>query len=580
MDFLEKSTLIEKLKAEKKSANDLQFRKHEDWNDNYELYRNRVKTNRLTQRQAVNIPLMKETIKTLLSKIDDPPTVDWKELGGDETKELLYQEIWDTGYRDNKLELVDTIDKKNVLIYGIATRKLNITSTGITIEALDPFDVVFDPLMSVANIETSRFVIHQNIFRSLKEILSDKRYTEEGKQKLNIWLESPAGITQGNDNKIKWEEKIDRLKAMGVQHDDFALFAGGDRIVNLTEHFTNAWDSKAKKWERRVYVYAENEVILLDEKLEDLIGTTFWPFVTWVEDPETTDIYSDSVADLVRTPNKVVNVWYSQYIENRSLSNFGMHWFLPTQGYTPQTYTPGPGVMIPAPAGDDINKVIKPVEISGLEGTLDAINFLTNIVERGTGATAIEKGQPETGTQTLGEVQILVGKSVERAIGMAKLYRMAWHETCVKWDAMMHANAPKVLSLYKTARSGKVYAKKVFAADWKSGDGYLPVINSTSEQEQESLKSIQKFMFLLQQFPNNPALKKIAQKRMLESVDLAPEELRQVSEAEEQIQKQAMMQVQEPQEPQQPQQEQAAQPTADPTIMRDIELSLAQLQPA
>ena len=40
-------------------------------------------------------------------------------------------------------------------------------------------------------------------------------------------------------------------------------------------------------------------------------------------------------------------------------------------------------------------------------------------------------------------------------------------------------------------------------------------------------------MFLLGQFPNNMALKKIAQKRMLESVDLSPEEQRQVETAEE-----------------------------------------------
>ena len=61
-----------RLQKEKKAAIELQERKHDDWNDNYELYRNKVRINRLTQRQAVNIPLMKETVKTLLSKIDDP----------------------------------------------------------------------------------------------------------------------------------------------------------------------------------------------------------------------------------------------------------------------------------------------------------------------------------------------------------------------------------------------------------------------------------------------------------------------------------------------------------------------------
>src|SRR3989344_7068887 len=91
-------SLMDKLVAEKTAANELQKRKHIDWNDNYELYRNKVKINRLTQRQAVNIPLMKETVKTLLSKIDEAPNVEWSELGGDEEKEIIYQEVWNENY--------------------------------------------------------------------------------------------------------------------------------------------------------------------------------------------------------------------------------------------------------------------------------------------------------------------------------------------------------------------------------------------------------------------------------------------------------------------------------------------------
>lgn len=532
VDLWEPTGLLEKLKTEKNAANELQKRKHEDWNDNYELYRNKVKTNRLTQRQAVNIPLMKETIKTLLSKIDDAPNIDWKELGSNEDKEIIYQEIWDASYRDNKLELIDILDKKNVLLYGLSTKKLNITDNGVDVDVLDTYDIVFDPLMKSGEIESARFIIHQNIFRTAREILADERYTKKGKSDLKIWIDSTAGITQGRENKEIWERKMERLKDMGVDHKDFALFAGGDRLVNLTEHYTNIWDTKKRKWERRVYVYADESVLLLDEALVDLIGIEEWPFVVWSEDPETNDVYCDSVADLVRTPNKVLNVWFSQMIENRTLKNFQMHWFLPAQNYSPQTYTPGPGVMLPAPPGEDINKVIKPVEISGLDDTMEAINNLTSIVERGTGATAIEKGQAEQGTQTLGEIQILVGKSVERAVGMAKFYRMAWYELATKWDKMMHANAPEILKLYKTGRSGKVYMKKAFASDWKSEEGYLPIVRSSSEQEAESIKAIQKFNFILTQFPNNIALRKIAQKRMLESVDLTPDELKQVEEAE------------------------------------------------
>lgn len=557
------SELLMKLKAEKKSGDELQIRKHEDWDENYELYRNKVKTNRLTQRQAVNIPLMKETIKTLSSKIDDPPNVEWQELSGDESKELIYQEIWNENSKRNKIELVDALDKKNVLLYGLSTKWLNIEDYGVSVGVDDVYDTVFDPLMETGNIETARFIIRKNIFRSVREILADKRYTKEGKDDLKIWADSPPGLTQSSKNKEEWEKKMERLRAMGVDNKDFPLFAGGDRVVNLCEHYYNQWDGK--DWERRVCVYAEDTIELMNESLEDLIGVEFWPCVTWSEDPETNDIYSDSVADLVRTPNKVLNVWFSQLIENRTLKNFQMHWFMPGQNYTPQTYQPGPGVMLPAPPGDDIRKTIMPVEVSGLDDTLEAINAITQIVERGSGAVALDKGQAEPGTQTLGEVQILVGKAMERTTAMAKFYRMAWYELAWKWDKMMHANAPKFMNLYKAGRSGKLYPKRVFRDDWKSDVGYEPIVRSSSEQEAENTKGIQKFMFILAQFPNNPALRKIAQKRMLEIVDLTPEELSQVEDAEEQAQQQAQMQP-------------AQQEAPDQNMMRDIQSSLAQLQ--
>src|SRR3990167_5703045 len=124
-DLIYKSEFVEKLVAEKKSALDFVARRYEQWNDNYELYRNKVKTNRLTQRQQVNIPLMKETIKTLLSKIDDAPTVDFKELSGDKQKEILFQEIWNEDYDRLNLEGIDIQDKKTVLLYGRSFKKLN-----------------------------------------------------------------------------------------------------------------------------------------------------------------------------------------------------------------------------------------------------------------------------------------------------------------------------------------------------------------------------------------------------------------------------------------------------------------------
>lgn len=571
-----------KLQREAKTARDHQERRHADWNDNYELYRNKVRTNRLTQRQAVNLPLMKETIKTILSKIDDPPQVDWKEKSSDELKELIYQEIWNEQYKTQKLEWLDVLDKKNVLLYGLSSKFLNPQDDGVHISILDVFDIVFDPLMNPMDIESARFVIRQNIFKTLREILADDRYSDKGKEDLKIWADTPTALIQSSRNKEEWEKKMERAKAMGVNHADFPTFAGGDVLVNLSEHYTMIWDFTMKKFVRHVITYADEWCELLDEEMSVLIGVDELPFVVWFEDPETNDIYPDGVADLVRTPNKVINVWYSQMLENRTLQNFQMHWYDATvEGYTPQTYEPGPGRMLPAPG--DPNKVIMPVQINGLDETLTAIDFVTRIIERGSGAVAIDKGVAEGGTQTLGEVEILVGKAMERSVSMQKFYRGSWYELARKWSNLMHANPPKRMQLYRTGESGKLYKKTVSPSDWKSEAGYEPIVSSTSEQEANDVKSVQKFMAVVAQFPDNTELRKIAQRRQLELLDFTPDELKRVQEAEEDLEKRreqaAITNTEAPTpavQPQEPQPVQAGQ--EEQALMSQIEESLGQLQ--
>lgn len=571
---VESDDLMQKLLREKKIARDFQERKHLDWNENYELYRNKVKTNRLTQRQAVNIPLMKETIKTLLSTIDEAPSVQWKERSGDEFKQLVYQEMWNDMVKEEKLDWIDVIDKKNVLLYGISSKMLNVCDEGVDVDVLDVYDIVYDPLMNPLEIGSARFIIRQNIFKSVREILADPKYLSEGKEKLKMWLSDPEGVTYHGQNKEEYDKKMERLKSMGADSADFAHFAAGDTLVNLCEHYTKVWDGK--KFEKRVVVYGDDWCKLLDDTLENLIGIDEFPFVVWFEDPETTDIYPDSIADLVRTPNKILNVWFSQQVENRTLQNFQMHWYDATvQGYTAQTYDPGPGKMLPAPG--DPNKTILPVQINGLDETFTAIDYLTRVVERGSGAVAIQKGESDQSSQTLGEVQILVGKAQERSVAMQKFYRGSWYELAKKWDAMMQANPPQVKSLYRTGRGGKVYEKKVTPSDWKSEAGYEPSVISTSEQEQNDVKNIQKFQFMIQQSPNNAVLRKIGMRRGLEALDLTPDELKQIEEEETRMQEQAEQQAMMQQEMQKQAPQQAPQQTAQ-APQQDLGPEMQQLQ--
>jgi hypothetical protein len=226
-----------------------------------------------------------------------------------------------------------------------------------------------------------------------------------------------------------------------------------------------------------------------------------------------------------------------------------------------------------------------PVQVNGLDETLKAIEYVTTIVERATGATAVEKGQSEIGVQTLGEIQMLAGKASERAKTMSKFYKHSWYRLSKKWDAMMQANSFPTMTLYKTGIDGKVYPKKVNNKDWKSEAGYEPTIASSSEQEADDIKSIQKFQFVAAQFPENQALKRIAQQRQLKLLDLTSAELAEVQEEQRKAQKmaeqQALMQPQVDQNGKPVQQQPGAQPAGtppgDPALQASIQDSLQQL---
>lgn len=549
-------SLIEKLKTEVKVAFDFQKRKHPHWTENYELYRDHIKTNRLTQRQSVNFPIMKETVKTLLSQLDDFPEVYFEcletgqfkqqivdeKIGGDFTgiaeeiekeedkifyKEQSINELWkDTSDKLN-YEGIDVLDKKNVLLTGRSFKKLNFLDDDFSVEVLDNWDVLVDPKTDPLDIETARWVIHQHIFRPLRDILANEKYTKEGKDELKKYLDTKEGIIVSESAKESLEEKQKRLTSLGV--DNFDEMGASDTIVELKEVFTSVWDEKEEKFVRTLVIVGADNVILLNEPLKDVIGVEFYPFTTWGDDVDISDFWSDGVCDLVRTPNRIMNIWLSQLLENRTLRNYSMFWYDSTNpAFVPQTFSPKPFGMYPSPG--DPNKMIQQISIPDLGSTVNEMSFIRSIVERSTSATSIEKGVSERANITLGEVQKLASKSEERIVAMSKSYRRAWKEFAWKWLEIMKTNASraKVSKLYKMSESGKAYEKSITMKDWVSEAGYKVNITSVVEKDTEQLETIKKWMVLREQFPENMVFQKIAQRKIMENMGMTPEEMNEV----------------------------------------------------
>jgi len=462
---MEKIKLLDKLLQEKKVAFEYQKRRHDDWNENYLLYRGQVSLNRLTQRQEIVIPLMKETIRTILSRIDDQPDVAFENRSDNQDSEILVNEMFEQFKIENHVGLIDRTDKKQVLLYGRSTKKLNWVKGGIGLELKDPFDVLVDPKTVPYDIDTARFIVEANIQKPLAEVLVNEKYNKDARNNLRARYSNPENQTTGElikpANTEQLEARNERLDDLGV--DMLEGVESADIMLALDQYFTYIWDKKQKEYVKYVVLVAEDSEILTCKTLKEVLGVDeFWPFDSWADDLEATDYYSDSAGDVLRQPNKVANAWLSQEIENRTLANFGMNFYDSTvEGFEPQSFSPRPFGWYPLPGKP--SEVFERVNIQPFPGNLKAIEFVIGLAEKATASSAVEKGTVSAEKRTLGEIEIAVGKAQERINSMQAFYKKSWERIARKWLAIMEANTSEKskVTLYKKGFDGVMKSQKV-----------------------------------------------------------------------------------------------------------------------
>src|ERR1017187_822299 len=191
-------------------------------------------------------------------------------------------------------------------------------------------------------------------------------------------------------------------------------------MVELKVHYVKIYDEKDNEDHIHVIVrsvgamggspggeISNGSEVLYGKPLTELLGVDFYPFITWADDPERNDFYSDGVADIVRIPNQVLNVWFSQLVENRTLRNFGMHFFDSTanENWLPGAWTPEAWGFYPLPGKP--SDILQSVEIPDLSESLDEMQFIKNMVGSAPAATSVKTGDVDKNKVTLGEIELV-----------------------------------------------------------------------------------------------------------------------------------------------------------------------------
>ena len=161
---------LQMLRLNKESGYNYRERRQDDWDENYLLYRDKVRINRLTQRQSVNIPLMKQTIRTLLKDVDDMPLLEFQNLDNDKDAEIFQNEYWKWTLEINNMEIKDIVDKRQGFLFGRTYDQMQIADGKVLMTIEDPEDILVDRFIDPADIDTTRFLIHTHIFTTLSSL--------------------------------------------------------------------------------------------------------------------------------------------------------------------------------------------------------------------------------------------------------------------------------------------------------------------------------------------------------------------------------------------------------------------------
>jgi len=514
------------------------MRRHPQWTLNYELYRDTVIINRLTQRQSVNVPYMKKTLKTYLTQTNWPVDIEFEDKGNDQKAELFLNAYWTEVADRDRLDILEEVDRKQEWLYGRSFMKINILDGWLHLEVIDPQDVLLDRYMNPWDLQSGRRISHIGIYRSISEIELNPLYDKAAINELRTFFATKAGLIIAGQNAQIVADRAQRMLDMGVP--DVQNPIVGETYVELNEIQQKVWDEDNQKDVVMVIVTANANQIIMQKPLDEILGINMLSWASWAGDTERTDCWSDGGADSVRGLNLVANARWSQKVENGQLANYGMQFYDSTakEGWVPVGYDPAPFGFYPLPGPP--KDVLQTVTIAPMADVFNEMDWIDGEIQGVTGATAVESGDPDPNAggaqQTAQEIQILAAKAKERAQNVSKYHKRYWQDIGEISCAIVMANGKTMTQpkLYKKSQKGKYYGKTIDLAQTYSKEGYKVKVGSKADKESNSLDMIQKLNVAQAQFPNNIPLNKIAKQKTLDWLGLTPEETNEVMEFEDQ----------------------------------------------
>jgi len=373
----------------------LQFRhlREKEWKLAEDQYFNK-QAKSLKQRYNIPIPIVPGFVETLLSKVDDPPSIKYE--GAEEADYKAAQKV-NALYQvecqkdDYDWEMVDLDIKKTAILYGRGIGKFYAQSKPkykSKLEPVDVYDFIADPIGG-GNLDDHRFCGQDNIFKTKEDLkLGVENGIYDAKAVEKIINATSADKLVDNDN--MYRSKQSRLMALGL--DGITYNYAGQNLYKFIE-FGTMWKGE------RFYVLFNYEtgVGIRVSPLKEVFESELWWFASWATHRDTFNFWSKAPVDDIIPLAEMARVLINQEMDNRQKKNWNMRAFDPEVFPNPSEFAWRPDGLIATKSGASklaaISNGVYQFETPELNGTINLVEYIDNLIGQKTGVTADAQGQ-------------------------------------------------------------------------------------------------------------------------------------------------------------------------------------------
>lgn len=511
------------------------------WHKNEDWYLQRKKKE-IQGRHNIMLGEMQGFIDTLLSKIDDAPTIKYNPTNEADTRKAeKVSKAWekDSSITQGDWAYKDLLGKKQCGLYGRTGYKYFAESYPkykSNLVLIDVYDLLVDPLCGGEDIEKARFLGHDNIFKTTYELENSTLY--DPKQVMLAKMGVARDETKKDDNTLN--EKTNRASILGLTPDKYQ----SEETLKLCEWYTTfkgtryliTFDHNSKQW-------------LRCEKLKDIFktaeypnGDPLWPIDSWATNPDMFEFWTPSPADQVRETIEAKSLLISQAFDNRMYNNFGMKAYDLNAFPNPALLEPRWGGLVPYNSrenGKSIQDNIYEFRYPALGDTQVLYNILDTEKGKNSGITPSTQGLAED-DKKVGVMEGEMAMAADRMGLFNKSYGRFWVKMGKRYLNGLKEHLNETMSIKMIGEKGISWDKLIKSE--LNTDFDIEIIGANAELYADA-QMIKQKLTILQSLINNQGLNQTNLiKKILEIASFEMSEINDLSDTQNVVNKEVTLQ--------------------------------------